>query len=574
MKRSKERPSHLPHLLAIVLLSVILYANTVPNALVSDDAEMIGKNAATHDPFRLGAIFGQRYWGGIIQNDTLYRPVTTWTMALNYGLNGLLGLPGGAPAGFHLLNLILHATAACLLYIFLSGLGVARWGSLVASLLFVALPIHTEAVASIVGRAELLAASCGLLFLHVHWERRRPIAAAAALLVALLSKESAIAFVAVAVWMDLTLRPRGKGGEARHAYAAYGIYAIAIAVWLAARTAVVAGTKLVIMKIDNPLVDASWIDRIATAARIQLRYLRLEILPFGLSSDYSFDQIHVGGGGAIAALLILVAVATAIGIIAWRLRRREPILAFAAGGYALLFLPASNLLFPIGTIMGERLAYAPSLLLCALAGHELFAARRRFGDLALYLLAALVIGHGILTIARNRTWRDVDTFVRAQVRSAPRSAKAQYNAGLLEQRSKRLAPAAERYETALEIHPSYVEALNNLGVVRRDQGKMDEAIRLFDRAIAILPTYPQSHFNLGQVYHIKGDLAAAAGEYDAAIQLNPNYPQALTNLAAIHMGEGRLDIAEPLLERALRADPYYGPARTNLERLRASRVRR
>jgi tetratricopeptide (TPR) repeat protein len=469
-------------------------------------------------------------------------------------------------------NWILHAAAACLLYILLVRVGITRWGSFAGSLLFAALPIHTEAVASIVGRAELLAASFGLIFLILHSEGRRSVIAALSLLVAALCKESAVAFLALALWMDAALGVPTPRRKHRFAYSTYGIYAAAIAIWLAARTAVVAGRKLVIMRLDNPLVDASLIDRITTAASVQLRYLRLAVVPVGLSSDYSYHQIPVGGAGAIAGFFVLLAIAAAAAFLCWRFRRREPILAFAVGGYAILFLPASNLLFPIGTIMGERLAYAPSILLCALAGHGLGAARRRFGDLAFYLLAALVVGYGGATIARNRTWRDVDSFVRAQLRSASASAKAQYNAGFIEQQSRRLAPAAERYRRAVEIDPSYVEALNNLGIVTRDQGNLDEAIRLYGRAIAALPTYPQSHFNLGQVYHVKGDLDSAAREYETAITLNPSYPQALTNLAAIRMGQGRLDEAEALLGRALRADPSYGPARTNLERLRQARA--
>jgi len=587
--RQKRRSASLPprkgrldlRLVGIALLAIVLFANTVPNALVSDDAEMIAKNPATHHPFDVGSIFGGRYWGGIIQNDTLYRPLSTWTMALNYGVNRALGRPGETPAGFHLVNILLHAAASCLLYIFLRRLGIATWVAFASGLLFVALPIHTEAVASIVGRAEPLAASFGLLFLILHRDGRRWLAGLS-LLLAALSKESAIAFIAVAIWLDFCLRS-SSARKARadavatgrpRTLATYGVYAGALAIWLAARTAVVASTKLVILKLDNPLVDASTIERILTAAGVQLRYLRLELLPIGLSSDYSYNQIPVGGAGAALRALGLVVVIVAAAVLGRRVRRAHPIVPFAAGAYAILFLPASNLVLPIGTIMGERLAYAPSLGLCALAGYGAWLARGRLGGaIATYGLAAVLIAYGAVDIARSATWRGWEPFARAQVRSAPNSAKAHYNAGLIEQQARRLDAAAADYQRALAIHPTYVEALNNLGIIKRDQGNPDEAIRLYRQALAILPTYPQSHFNLGQALHIKGNLGPAADEYRAAIALNPNYVQALTNLAAIYMGEGRLDDAEPFLERAVAADPSYAPARINLDRLRRSRSR-
>jgi protein O-mannosyl-transferase len=608
-KPQNDVRGHLPcprrrHLFLIGLAAIVLFANTIPNALVSDDAELIAKNAATHDPFAIGKIIGGRYWGGIIENDTLYRPLTIWTMALNNGLNRLFGLPGAAPAAYHIVNVLLHAGAACMLYVLVSGIGLAPGAALVSSLAFAALPIHTEAVASIVGRAEILAASLGMLFLLLH-RRRRMWLAGGSLLLAVLSKESALAFVAVALWMDVCFgasqggAPSGGGsakdGPAQHgstrraseeaarvrpgALIPYAVYAGVALVWFLARSAVIGGTRLVIMKIDNPLIDLSFLERILAAAAIQLRYLRLEVLPIGFSSDYSFNQIPIRGAAMLLSAALSIGIAAGAGVLAWRLRRRPAIVPFAAGGYALLFLPAGNFLFPVGTIMGERLAYAPSLFFCALAGFAIWMLRERWQGRknarasVVFAFTAILLTYGAVDVARNRTWHDYGSFVRAQVASAPRSAKARYNAGLIAQQDRRFDLAAAEYRRAIEIHPEYVQALNNLGIVCRAQGKDDEAIRLYRRAIEILPTHPQSHFNLGQAYHLKGDLESAAAEYRTAISLNPSYVQALTNLAAIYMGNGHLDTAEPLLERAVQLDPSYAPARTNLERLRSARGR-
>ena len=141
---------------------------------------------------------------------TLYRPFTLWTFALNDGLNTLIGRPGADPAAFHLLNLLLHAGVGMLLYFWLVSLRVPGWLAFATAVLFVVHPIHTEAVAAVVGRAEVLAALFGLLFLVLHHQRRSPILCALLYLLALWSKEPAIAFFPLAIAMDTALSRPAK----------------------------------------------------------------------------------------------------------------------------------------------------------------------------------------------------------------------------------------------------------------------------------------------------------------------------------------------------------------------------
>ncbi|MDM7917257.1 MAG: tetratricopeptide repeat protein [Candidatus Eisenbacteria bacterium] len=554
--------------LAIVAgLAILLYVNLLGNALVFDDAELIRKNEALHRPFDLEAIFGERYWGSVVENDTLYRPLTSLTFAWNYGLNRALGLPGDAPAGYHAANVLLHGIVSGLVLLLLRRAGMRHGGALAGALLFASLPIHTEAVASVVGRADLLAALFGIVFLLAHRGRWRLAAAPAALLLALFSKESAVAFAVVALWGDLLLGAPDRG------LARYASYAAAIALWLAVRTAVVHGTTMKILPLDNPLVTAAAADRIATAGAVQLRYLLLELLPVRLSSDYSLAQIPLARPFAPAFLGFVVVLAAAAFAV-WRLRRSAPLGAFAIGAYAILFLPVSNFLVTIGTILGERLAYAPSIFLCAILGLLAVALEIRIGKRGtVALVATILVLFAGRTVARNSTWKSEDSFYRTQIATAPNSAKANFNFARLLQEQGKSGEAIERYRRAVAIWPNYVDAWNNLGAVLKDSGRFDEAVPALRRAAQIQPSYPRPYFNLGQIYHLRGDFDAAMEMYRIAARLNPRNAAILSNMAAIHFDRGEWDEAEALWRQALAIDPAYENARRNLQQLQDERKR-
>ena len=100
--------------------------------------------------------------------------------------------------------------AGWLLYRFSRAVGLSYWPALVVALLFAVHPIHSEAVAAIVGRAELLSALFGLCFLLLHQRRRLWPVGALFFFLALCSKESGVAFLPLALWMDLTTEWHGR----------------------------------------------------------------------------------------------------------------------------------------------------------------------------------------------------------------------------------------------------------------------------------------------------------------------------------------------------------------------------
>jgi tetratricopeptide (TPR) repeat protein len=510
---------HSVALLLIALATCLVYANTLSNSLVYDDLEVIPANPLLQDASDLPAIFLGAYRIGQ-HPATLYRPFMVWTLAVNTRINTSIGRSAADPLTFRLLNLVLHAAVAMLLYFWLVGLRLPAWIALATALLFVVHPIHTEAVAAIVGRAEVLAALFGLLFLIVHRQRRSPALCASVYLLALWSKESAIAFFPLAVAMDVAFRDRAK----RWPFWSYGAYAMALGAWLAMRSAALAGQPLLVPFVDDPLASATLGSRLLTIVRVQLAYLRLQLVPLGLSSDYSFNQIPLIQQAAdpyvLGGLSVLF---VAIGA-AWRMRKAHGVVPFAIVGYAILFAPASSVLVPIGTIMGERLAYSPSIMFCLLVGYAGWQLGHRLGRPVAAGFIALLLVFGGLTIARNRTWADELTFFRAQVESAPDSAKAHYG----------------------------------LGGALATNGDDLAAVGEYEKAIAIFPYYSEVFFNLGNsLRRLRADAATVIEAYRNAIRFNPANANARANLALFFLENDRVAEARPLVEELARLDPHH-----------------
>lgn len=501
-------------LLVVAAIAVLVYVSTLGHAFAYDD-QVILKNSRMHDPWSLVAIFGSDFYGGTHAHVDLYRPLTAWSFALNWWTNELFGAQGASPFVFHATNVLLHAAVSVLVLLFVEALGLSRMAAIAAAVLFAVHPLHTEAVANVYARSEILAALFGLVFL-IFYRRGRSVPAAIAFFCALASKESALAFWPVAVALDLWMPTGSK--RARPAMLA----AVALGVWFLLRTSALSkgADHAEDTFVENPLIALSASERWLSALKVQLLALRLLILPIGLSSDYSFDEIQPATGFTDPAVLGLLALLATAGAIAWILRRTRPEVGASVIGYVLLWIPASNLLFPIGTIFGERLAYAPSIFGCLLAASvlELIGARvhRRFFVIAAGTLA--LVG-AVMILARNPVWKNDLTLFYDQTQTAPRSAKAHFN----------------------------------FGTVLARIGERRAAVDSFERAVRIHGLYAPAHFALAnELYHLGDDLPRTEQTYRRAIRADPEFLDARVNLALTLLRLSRTDEAGALIEEVRR----------------------
>ena len=487
--RPAEPPAHQPvlprlrwQLAAVAAVFIAANAAGLAGGFVLDDLPLIVDNVRLHE---LGAIPG--HFSSTLWPDrpglALYRPLTQtlWTLLWHAG--------GGAPFVFHLFNLVAGAVVPLLLLLLLRGLRVGPAAALAAALLFAAMPIHTEATASVVGSAELLAAGFGLGSV-LALVRGRDWLAILLFVPAVLSKEHAAALIVVG-WMVA-----GPGRMRRWKTGVAAALVLLTAYWLRSR---VADGWPVVPVIDNPASILPAGPRVLTAPWVQCLYVWKTFLPITLSADYSYKQIPLVMGMADPRAWAGLALVTVSAAALWR--ARPPVRGLVVAYWALA-LPTANLLVPVGTVMGERLAYLPSAALAGLAGLGLAAAVRSKPRAAWTLLALFLLVFGARSTARTLDWRSADVFYPRLVETSPGSAKSHY------------------------FYGAYLAARGN------DQG----AVAAYDRAIAIFPAYTEAFHNRGNALARLGKFDQAAASYQIVLRFDPGHAGARQNLAAIGQG--------------------------------------
>jgi len=539
-------------------LIVLVYANSLSNRFTMDDELYIQRNPqVTEHTLRL------LFQANAASN--VFRPVTFATLALNWMA------AGDKPFGYHLVNLFLHAGVVLLLLLVLRHvLGALSNGvflSFVTAALFAVHPIHTEAVSSIVGRSELLAAGFLLAAWLLHLQDRSLLAWLAFVL-ALLSKESAIGFLPIALAGDYA---KGKLKPSTR----YAGIAILTLLYLGALWKVQGGHfgAQSVSVLDNPLTLLPARLRILNALRIQWKYLGLLVFPAKLSCDYSYNQIAMYGNlGHLALPVVAAAGAVALWIVA--VYRRKPAFLLAGAIYFAGFAATSNILTPTGTIFAERLAYLPSLGFCLLVAifFAWFENRRRLAAIA--VLAVAITGFAVRTLARNRDWRDNTALYMSAADAVPNSAKMRTFRGIVWLGKSDFARSRSDLAAALAIEPDYPDAVEAMGLLELRSGNRPAALAYLRKALEISSPadfdYDYRAANLAALLVETGNLDEAMKLLNRRIAESPNYSRLWSNRAALRVALGQFAEGLTDAKTALRLDPHNDQARKVLEHPQAN----
>lgn len=376
----RTRPWGLPLLIA-ALLAGAAYAITLKGTYVYDDVAFIRDDARLHDVRQWGRFWTEPYHTGV---DILYRPLTSLSFAIQWWLHG------ERPLAFHLVNVLLHMGVSVLVASLGQKLGGWTVG-LLAGALFAVHPVHVEAVAGLVGRAELLCALgvLGALRLWLHRPLRigRAMGIVALFVLAALSKEQGMLLpliLAAALpwraWGAASLEPSDPPGAPERERTLVKLTLVVLMFAFAGYIFWREGHPDIRMSWDrdwiiwsgNPIVEASGLNRWMLPTVVAGRYVALLVAPIRLSLDYGGHVV-----GPIArwsdpylwiGLFSLIAGAAAT-ILAWRRRRYDLLLLLL--GLGLSYGLVSNFAVVIGTIMAERLMYLPSAFFLILVGYAL-----------------------------------------------------------------------------------------------------------------------------------------------------------------------------------------------------------
>jgi tetratricopeptide (TPR) repeat protein len=557
--------------LLLVAACVVCYANGLTADFTYDDKAIVRDDPRIRAPAGIARIFTTPYFGGPRGVGTGFRPVLLTSYAVQWWIHG------GSVVGYHAVNVLLHALVTLLLARFLRKLAVPEPVTFGAALLFAVHPMHVEAVTSLVGRGETLAAGFVFGFLLAALAFRgespaRPRLLAAALLcygLGLLTKESAAvapALAFLAFWrLEEGSAARRFGRALSTGIPLYAGAAVVLALDLLYRRWVLGGFlksgSFRIFEVENPLAPLPALARAANAATILFRYVGRLLVPLRLSADesawsipvrYAFDAVGLAALALLAALLVACVI---------RERERREV-AFGVLFFLIAFAPAANVFFPTGTIFAERLAYLPSVgfglaLAAAILGPSPEARVRRFRAA---ILLAIALAFAARTVARNRVWKDDETLFAESVRTSPASAKAHYNLGWVSFERGRLAPALEHYSRATRIYPKYFDAWAGKGLAEQRLGFLAAAERSYAKSLEVAPSYENGFFRLGFVRELRGNLSGAERAYALGLEKNPGSTPLAFRLAKVRSQLDR-PTAEADWRRAIRIARGASPFR-------------
>lgn len=579
-------------------LACALYANTLGHGFVLDDGLVITDNPyvqagirgipdiVSHDSFH-GTLGESAFLSG-----GRYRPLSLVMFAME------VSFFGKGPFAMHLINILLYGLTAVVLLRFLRRRVFPEHAlvALVATVLFVAHPLHTEVVANIKSRDEILSLLFILLtlsFLSRDTEGTSTVhrwKAAGCYALALLSKENGIILLVVAPLALVTFTGSGWKDAAK---ACWPMGAVAT-LYLGLRFGII-GSRMqeVPGVLDNPYVLATAGQKLATMLHVLFDNLRLLVWPHPLTYDYSFAQVPYRSfaepGVWAGALWLLVLLAQSI-----RSLVRRDAIGWCAAFFLGTWLLVSGLFFNIGAPMAERFMYQASLpfiIALVLVVRRALAKAEERTVFRTGAAATLLVGLplSLLTITRNADWHDRDDLLIHDVAVSSRSARANTYAGiacvrkgqLLKDKAEQrvLALRALGYFAAADsIVPDYMPTLLNSGVAYLMMDSIPAAEAAWDRARAIEPgnnmlvTYDaalfQHYFQKGLKAGADRDLPASIASLEKAVRYGPNNPDAWYNLGGACFTAGDTAQARTSWAQALRLDPRNAGAQQGLDALR------
>jgi protein O-mannosyl-transferase len=517
---------YMPYILAA--LAFILYANTLGHGFVLDDIAVIGNNKFVHEGFAgIPKILTTFYWQGYWDlNAGLYRPLSLVMFAIEWQLS-----PNN-PFIHHFLQVAIYAFTIFQLYKLCDSLlkQYNTWLPAIVTLLFALHPIHTEVVANIKSRDEIL---CFLFFIVTARELlakgRVTVAAIVYYLLCLLSKEAGLLYLPVFMLLLILFR-NVKPGKAAIAVAPL---IITSAVWLGWHYYVIhslSPARVPYSYADNSLLACpDFLSRLSTGLSILGAYMVKSVWPYTMSYDYSFNQVPCDSGFSVNAILTVVACGGLL-FVAYRQLRKSPVLSFGVLFFFCTIILASNVLFLIGSTMGDRLLFAPvfgSMLCVGWLAYKYMGqlpSEKMMNSANLLLLAAATL-YGFKSLARNNDWANNATLFKADMEHAPGSARVLYN---------RSTSLLEQYN-----------ADNN------DKPALAEATELLQRSVAIDSGYRDAFLNLGVACYRAGQYADAIAATQKALQLSGTDSSARTNLADCYFMLNRTDEAIAIYQWAL-----------------------
>ncbi|NXB58614.1 TMTC3 protein, partial [Struthidea cinerea] len=554
----------------IVGVVAACYWNSLFCGFVFDDVSAILDNKDLHPSTPLKNLFQNDFWGTPMSEERShksYRPLTVLTFRLNYLFSELNAV------SYHFLNLVFHVVV-CIVFLKVCKLFLDNRSSVVASLLFAVHPIHTEAVTGVVGRAELLS-SIFFLAAFLSYTKSKgpdntivwtPIAVTVFLVaVATLCKEQGITVVGICCVYEVFIAQgytlpalldtavqilRGKGSipfSMLQTLLKLIVLMFSTLLLVVVRVQVIQSQLPVFTRFDNPAAVSP-----SPARQLTFNYLLpvnawLLLNPSELCCDWTMGTIPL-----VESLLDVRNVATLTffcflgSLMVFSLRYpgdSSKTVLMALCLIVLPFIPASNLFFPVGFVVAERVLYVPSMGFCILVAHgwKKLSNKSVLRKISWVCLAAVLFTHALKTLHRNWDWESEYTLFMSALKVNKNNAKLWNNVGHALENEKNFERALQFFIQATQVQPDDIGAHMNVGRTYKNLNKTKEAEESYMIAKSLMPQI------------IPGKKYAA--------RVAPNHLNVYINLAnLIRANESRLEEADQLYRQAISMRPDFKQA--------------
>ncbi len=594
MKKSGNNKNQKRHLLiyaALIAVAFVLYGNTIPNEYSLDDIYVTKGNPQVKKGFQgIPEIFTSRYAN--VNNDDGsqmrfgYRPVSKSTFAVEHQFFGQ------APHVSHFVNVLLYALLLIVLYRLLRKLMTQLHPvyPLLVVLLFAAHPVHTEVVASLKNRDEILVALFAFLAIDkfvTYYDKKTItslIAGIVLFLLAYLSKASALMYLAVYPLVLVFFR---DVNYKKITVIVLSALVVALVVRYAPRLFLPSPSRPILF-VENPLLfeDNKWL-HVSTGFSVLLFYLKQLIWPSTLLFYYGYDMIPVVN---FANVEVIASIAIHIGLLALAVYyfRKKPIISFSVLFYFISIAMYANMVKPVMGIVADRYLFVPVLslsLVLALLILKLVKApidkpnaELPRKSLIAVLMLIILVPYSVKTISRNTDWETQLTLTESDIGDLEKSAKANYLYGLslknylvgnqswkTPEGKKQADLMIKHFRQAIDVYPDYYDAWNQLGeiymVVNRNY---DMARKLFRKAIDINPDLRKGYYNLGYVNYINKEYDEARKYFHKFLEFNPEHVQVHSFMSKMAFRENNLEKALEWNKKILDFEPESAEAYFNM----------
>ena len=516
------------HIILIFVLSFLLYGNTITHDYALDDSIVILENEFTKQGIAgISDILNYDTFVGFFgkKKDLVaggrYRPMSLVTFALEWQFFGQ------NPTVSHFINILMYGLTGVVLYLLMLLMFKnirppleAYFIAIATTILFLTHPIHTEAVANIKGRDEIMALLGSLTTLYWTFKYLNSknilylFGAVVVYFLALLSKENSITFLAI---IPLALYFFSDKINIKTTAIQTIPFVVVAAIFLFVRANVLGaagslGGAEAQELMNNPFLGLTFSERYGTIFYTLGKYIQLLIFPNSLTHDYYPKHIPVMSFSDWQVLLS-IAIYTALGIYALiRLPKKDPI-AFGIIFYIASLSVVSNLVFSVGTNMSERLVFMPSVGFCLIIALLLNKFLSKKENIKMAFIATSIIGVLFLgkTFTRNFAWKDNFTLFSTDINISVNSAKLNNAMG-----------------GSLVDKVSIPDAINPINETEKTEA-LNDAVKYLSKAIEVHPTYQNAYNQLGRAFYAKGDYVKAA-EYFRYLATNFGNPNGQKNL--------------------------------------------